>query len=522
MAYEILKSDGTILLSLSDEQTLDFSGIKLIGKNVLNYGKDINENYIKIIENFAKNEPPANALLGQLWWDKTANALKVNSSPSEVANWKRISNTVSSNIEPPVKIIGDLWWDTNNSGRLRVWDGSTWVVIGPRAEDSEQTQTGVISDVIVDTTSASHLILKFIISDFLVAIFSRDSSFTPFTPITGFSTISRGLNISSQITDGGIRTRSIIFDSIGIKPLFSNVDLGDNVNTFRSVFASNFYGNASTSSTLQTSRKINGTDFDGSADITTAKWGQTRSISIGGTAKNVDGSANVAWSLSEIGLDTATKDESLVGQVATFARINAPTGWLPCDGRAVSRTTYARLFNAIGTLYGVGDGSSTFNLPDCRDEFFRGWNGTEDNVGVKFADSFKSHDHAATTASGGIHAHTASTNSTGAHSHGTTVSSDGSHRHSLQMHPANGSSGGCYGGHPQSGFSNPGQCPDQTESIRSAGSHIHTVTVNSAGSHSHTVSVDSGGSHDHMTTISSTGDTETRPRGIRFLVCIRH
>ena len=62
----------------------------------------------------------------------------------------------------------------------------------------------------------------------------------------------------------------------------------------------------------------------------------------------------------------------LVGQVNFFATSSAPAGFLKCSGQAVSRTTYAALFTAIGTLYGVGDGSTTFNLPDLRGEFIRG------------------------------------------------------------------------------------------------------------------------------------------------------
>jgi microcystin-dependent protein len=58
---------------------------------------------------------------------------------------------------------------------------------------------------------------------------------------------------------------------------------------------------------------------------------------------------------------------SLVGQVAFFAMSTAPTGWLKANGAAVSRTAYADLFAAIGTTWGVGDGSTTFNVPDLRD-----------------------------------------------------------------------------------------------------------------------------------------------------------
>lgn len=62
-----------------------------------------------------------------------------------------------------------------------------------------------------------------------------------------------------------------------------------------------------------------------------------------------------------------------VGSVVMHAASTAPTGWLECSGAAVSRTDYAALFTAIGTTWGVGDGSTTFNLPDLRGEFVRGW-----------------------------------------------------------------------------------------------------------------------------------------------------
>jgi phage-related tail fiber protein len=63
------------------------------------------------------------------------------------------------------------------------------------------------------------------------------------------------------------------------------------------------------------------------------------------------------------------------GMVSFFGNSSAPDGWLPCNGAAVSRTTYSDLFSIIGTTYGSGNGSSTFNVPDLRGEFIRGWDG---------------------------------------------------------------------------------------------------------------------------------------------------
>ncbi len=67
------------------------------------------------------------------------------------------------------------------------------------------------------------------------------------------------------------------------------------------------------------------------------------------------------------------------GEVAYFAMSSAPSGWLKANGAAISRTTYSALFAAIGTTFGAGDGSTTFNVPDLRGEFIRGF---DDSRGV--------------------------------------------------------------------------------------------------------------------------------------------
>lgn len=63
---------------------------------------------------------------------------------------------------------------------------------------------------------------------------------------------------------------------------------------------------------------------------------------------------------------------SITGEVKAFAGTSAPEGYLICQGQAVSRTTYAELFAVLGTTYGIGDGLTTFNLPDYRGTFLRG------------------------------------------------------------------------------------------------------------------------------------------------------
>ena len=61
--------------------------------------------------------------------------------------------------------------------------------------------------------------------------------------------------------------------------------------------------------------------------------------------------------------------KDIIGEIRMYSGSSAPTGWLICDGSAVSRTTYSDLFNIIGTTYGSGDGSTTFNLPNMKGRF---------------------------------------------------------------------------------------------------------------------------------------------------------
>jgi len=116
------------------------------------------------------------------------------------------------------------------------------------------------------------------------------------------------------------------------------------------------------------------------------------SITNGGFLQT-DGSGNLSFSIVE-GVPS--------GAVFCLAVASVPTGYLECNGSAVSRTTYAALFAIIGTQYGSGNGSSTFNIPDLRGEFIRGFdNGRGADSGRSIAssqsDQNKQHNHSATT-----------------------------------------------------------------------------------------------------------------------------
>lgn len=105
---------------------------------------------------------------------------------------------------------------------------------------------------------------------------------------------------------------------------------------------------------------------------------------------------------------TAVNSATPSGSILMWPTNTAPTGYLLCQGQAVSRTVYAALFAVLGTVFGAGDGSTTFNLPDYRDRFPIGA-GTSYSVNTKGGSKdaiVVAHTHTGTTSTNGDHAHT--------------------------------------------------------------------------------------------------------------------
>ena len=196
-----------------------------------------------------------------------------------------------------------------------------------------------------------------------------------------------------------------------------------------------------------------------------------------------------------------------VGQVVYFAMTSAPVGWLKANGAAVSRETYAALFAAIGTSFGVGDGSTTFNLPDLRGSFLRGW---DDGRGVDGGRVFgsiqesanKYHDHGGISQPAGAHGHTAWTDSQGGHNHSFT--------YTLRDDGSSGGWGASYRGSPIT-------LPNANGAMYTG---VRWDVVSNAGGHVHNVGIGTGGNHEHY--IDNDGEVESRPVNMALLACIRY
>jgi microcystin-dependent protein len=122
----------------------------------------------------------------------------------------------------------------------------------------------------------------------------------------------------------------------------------------------------------------------------------------GVTSELVKGSANTVLTSDGTDISWAAAGGGVpAGSVIYHAANTPPTDFIKANGAAISRTTYSDLFTAIGTTFGVGDGSSTFNVPDLRGEFMRGWDDSRGidsgrSFGSAQADEFESHTHSLT------------------------------------------------------------------------------------------------------------------------------
>jgi hypothetical protein len=192
MSYNIIKTDGTPLAVVADGQTKqDATSLVLIGKNYAGYGTFLNENFIKLLENFSSATEPLYPLVGQLWWKKDTRLLKVY---DQFGNWKTISGAQSQSDAPTNAIAGDLWFDTVNQ-QLKTYSGASWIVIGPSFTATTGT-SGAIADTVIASDLLPHVVVKFFVQNQLIAILSKDDTFTPGTTIPGFSTIRPGFNLA--------------------------------------------------------------------------------------------------------------------------------------------------------------------------------------------------------------------------------------------------------------------------------------------------------------------------------------
>jgi hypothetical protein len=209
MAYQINKTDGTIVATVADGQIDDRStAITLIGKNYSGFGEIFNENLIQILENFADSTPPDNPIRGQIWFDSSQSKLKVYNGLDFVP----VSSATISSSQPSTLATGDLWYD-NVRQQLFFFDGTAAVLLAP-SYSSSQSLSGLRVDTILDTLNQTRVITSLYNNGILLGIFAKDS-FTPKVAIIGFTgSIEPGFN-AGTLANFKIRATCTNSDSLG-------------------------------------------------------------------------------------------------------------------------------------------------------------------------------------------------------------------------------------------------------------------------------------------------------------------
>jgi microcystin-dependent protein len=174
------------------------------GKNSTSYASAIGTNFLRLLENFARNTAPGSVfgegspITGQLWYDTSASRPQL--KLYDGTKWTEAGNIKKGSTHPSAEnsIIGDLWVDTTNQ-QLYLFAGTTWILVGPQF--SEGSESGIKAETLVDrNTNTNKTVLILYVSGFPVIIVSKDE-FIPKLAIDGFEVIRQGVNLSTADFD---------------------------------------------------------------------------------------------------------------------------------------------------------------------------------------------------------------------------------------------------------------------------------------------------------------------------------
>jgi hypothetical protein len=182
------------------------TSLDLVGSGYTNYGQDISQNFLKLLENFAGPNPPINSIKGQLWYDTSnpeRSVLRVNNGSNTSNRWQPTNGVFQQAQDPSLSYsqnvkVGDLWVDTS-SYQVKIRNQSSWITVGPNIEAGELKSGSetVRLQSNIDPNVTYPVILNWI-NGKVVEILAYNE-FTPRTVIDGFSTIKPGTNLTRRI-----------------------------------------------------------------------------------------------------------------------------------------------------------------------------------------------------------------------------------------------------------------------------------------------------------------------------------
>lgn len=195
MSYKINTTDGSLLVDLVDGRAdAETTDLTLVGRNYTGYGEAFNENFIKLLENFAGVSQPEKPIVGQIWYDKSDGRLKVYNG----IQFRSADTTVVSATQPTM-LAGDIWIDSTRK-QIYFNDGSATILAGPIYTELQQ-ESGFRVESILDRFGNLKTVLKIMIGADVVAIVSKEK-FTTANVEPGFGKeIEVGINIHTDYTN---------------------------------------------------------------------------------------------------------------------------------------------------------------------------------------------------------------------------------------------------------------------------------------------------------------------------------
>jgi len=182
--------------------------LSLIGKGYAGYGESIAENFLHLLENFSNTSAPTKPIQGQLWWDSTNSKLQVYNGTA----WQTAGGSAPYQSDAPSGLAqGDIWIDSD-TGQMYFYNGVSSVLVGPPS--STGTTNGFTYDTILDSGDANQNITKWFNDGNLIAIISEDE-FTPKVSISGFTTVKKGITLSTAISGNKFQGTATDSDALG-------------------------------------------------------------------------------------------------------------------------------------------------------------------------------------------------------------------------------------------------------------------------------------------------------------------
>ena len=345
MAYTVNKTNSSASPSsytVQDNVLNTQTDLKFIGKGYAGYGEVIHENFLHLLENFANSTAPSKPIQGQLWYDSSAEKLKVYTG----SNFVPSGSSVPYGPTAPANLAqGDLWIDSDTA-QLFFYNGTSNILIGPTTSAGTNTN-GFLYETITDNTDTDQNVTKWFNDGNLIAIISEDT-FTPKAAIAGFDTITKGVTLSTAISDLKFAGTATDADKLGnvaaANYLRSNANdtttgtLGVNNDSGLSVGADSDLSLTVDSTGVVVQNIISDTDI-------------TFKVNDGGTATTL---MTMDGSTSRVGIGTITPTTKL--DVSGTINATAFTG--PITGDVVGNVTG----DVTGDVTGTVTGSASLNL----------------------------------------------------------------------------------------------------------------------------------------------------------------